>query len=64
MVEGRRYGGDARVFSGSFLNYSGWWSREVDVKCILKSISFDVLGLAETFLQQEGEVDVPGYVWY
>ena len=24
--------------------------------------SLDVLGLAEMFLQQEGQVDVPGYV--
>ena len=23
-----------------------------------------MLGLADMFLQQEGEVDVPGYVWY
>ena len=29
---------------------------------VLKRKSLNVLGLAETFLQQEGEVDVPGYV--
>ena len=31
---------------------------------MLKKKSLDVLGLVEMFLQQEGEVDVPGYVWY
>ena len=38
--------------------------EEVDVKCVLKRESLDVLGQAEMFLQQEWEVDVPGYVWY
>ena len=32
--------------------------------CMLKKKSLNVMGEAETFLQQEGEVDVPGYVWY
>ena len=31
---------------------------------MLKRKSLDVLGLSEKFLQQEGEVDVPGFVWY
>ena len=36
----------------------------MDVKCLLKRKSLDVLGLVETFLQQEGQTDVPGYIWY
>ena len=45
------------------LNCREWWSRKVDVKCMLKLKSLDVLGIAETFLQLERKVDVPSYVW-
>ena len=55
-VEWLRGGGDARNLSVGFLNCRGWSSREVDVKCLLKGKSLDVLSLAETFLLQEGEV--------
>ena len=34
----------------------------MDVKRISKRKSLDVLGLAETFLQQEEEGNIPGYV--
>ena len=56
--------GRCRVLSVGFLNCRGWWSREVDVMCVLKSKSFDLLGQAKIFQQQEGEADIPGYVWY
>ena len=32
----------------------------MDVKCMLKRKSLDVLEVAEMFLQQEGEFNVPG----
>ena len=50
-----------------FLNCREWergWLREVEIMCVLKRKSLDVLGVAEMFLQQEEEADVPGYVWY
>ena len=31
---------------------------------MLKRKSLGILGLAEIFLQQEGEIEIPGYVWY
>ena len=71
---GRGVGGDVggrdRLSLG-FLNCRGWWSREVDIRLMLRKKGLDVLGLAETFLQldQEGKVGGGGgggggYVWY
>ena len=45
-----------------FINYRGWHSREVDIMMV-KKLDIDVLGLAETFLQQE-EIEIGGYTWY
>ena len=39
-----------------FVNCRGWWSREVDLK------RFDVLVLAEAFLQYDEEVSMAWYV--
>ena len=44
-----------------FMNCRGWWSREVDIKLTLQKLKLDVLG---TFLREEEEASVAGYVWY
>ena len=31
---------------------------------MLKKLDLDVLGLAETFLQREEEIEIGGYTWY
>ena len=46
------------------MNCRGWWSREVDIKLRLQELKLDILGLAETFLREEEEASVAGYVWY
>ena len=46
------------------MNCRGWWSREVDIKLMLQELKLYVLGLAETFLREEEEASVAGYVWY
>ena len=46
------------------MNCRGWWSREVDIKLTFQELKLDVLGLAETFLREEDEASVAGYVWY
>ena len=47
-----------------FLNCRGWHSREVDVKMMLGKLDLDVMGLAETFLRREEEIEVGGYMWH
>ena len=47
-----------------FVNCRGWWSREVDLKLVMGLKRFDVLRLAEMFLQKGEEVSVTGFVWY
>ena len=47
-----------------FLNCRRWHSREVDVKMMLGKLELDVMGLAETFLQREEEIEVGGYTWH
>ena len=47
-----------------FLNCRGWHSREVDVKMMLRKLDLEVMGLAETFLQREEEIEVGGYTWH
>ena len=58
----RSLGGDQ--LSLGFVNCRGWWSREVDIKLRLQELKLDVLDLAETFLREEDEASVAGYVWY
>ena len=43
------------------MNCRGWWSREIDIKLMLQELKLDVL---ETFLREEEEASVAGYVWY
>ena len=47
-----------------FVNCRGWWSREVDLKLVMGLKRFDVLGLAEIFLQKDEEISMAEYVWY
>ena len=60
---GKGLGGRGCLSLG-FINCRGWWSREVDIRVMLKEKGLDVLGLAETFLQRDQEGEVVGYVWY
>ena len=43
------------TFSG-FVNYIGWWTREVDIKLTLQELKLDIMGLAETLLREEGGI--------
>ena len=53
-VKGKRWSGTkGREMCVGFINYRGWWSREVDVKVLLELMRFDVIGLAATFLKKE-----------
>ena len=49
-------GGSGLWGKGVFINCRGWWSREVDLKLILKGMKLDILGLAEMLLQKEEDV--------
>ncbi len=46
------------------LTARGWWTREVDLRLVMGLKRFDVLGLAEPFLQKDEVVSVTEYVWY